>query len=212
VPGTLLLKIARLIFDEPTLSAVVIPAVADFQQELHDAGADRAKRLAARWRGYWAFSKVILVLCASTPAGSDAATGLRQRAGGGTLILLVTILFASSWPFFRWFTAFAVTGGVLLAVAMRWWHDRHPSVLAGTDPVTGARRPEINLSAIPVGGNVGGLIFAVGSIVIVILGLPELRWFSLAAVVTGLLVAGGLFAWRRAHPSGVLPRNSIVLR
>ena len=212
VPGALLLKIARLVFDEPTLSTVICPAVADFQQELRDAGADRARRLTARWRACWAFSKVAVILTVSPPIGGPAASGLQRRGGGGTLFLLVAVLFAGTWPFFGWFSACALTGGSLLAIAMRWWHNRHPSELAEADPVTGMRRPEINLSAIPVAGNAGGLIFAVGSIVIVILGLPELRWFSLAAILSGVVVAGGLFAWRRTHPSGILPENSIVLR
>ncbi len=212
MPGTLLLHVARLIFDEPTLSSVICPAIADFQQELHDAAANRARRFTARRRACWAFSKLVVMLFASSPIGSRDAIGAPPRAGGGALFLLVTVLVAGTWPFFGWFSAFAVIGGVLLAITMRWWHNRHPSVLGEADPVKGMRRPEINLSSIPVAGNVGGLIFAVGSIVIVILGLPELRWFSLAAVLSGVLVAGALFAWRRAHPSGMLPENSIVLR
>jgi hypothetical protein len=46
----------------------------------------------------------------------------------------------------------------------------------------------------------------------VIVGLPELRWFLLAAIVSGVCAAGALLAWRRAHPPGMRPANSIVLR
>ena len=209
--GHLFLKIARVIFVEPTLSSVVLPAIADFQQELRDAGADRGRRFATRCRACWAFAKLVVILFATSPAGGRASGHLPESAGGGTLVLLVTVLFASTWPFFGWFMAYAVLGGILLAMTMRWWHNRHPSELAVADPQTGTR-PEINFSRVPVAGNVGGLIFAVGSMVIVIVGLPEIRWFLLAALVSGVCAAAGLFAWRRAHPAGVQPRNSIVIR
>jgi hypothetical protein len=210
--GNLLLKIARLIFVEPTLSSVVYPAVADFQQELHEAGMDRSRRFAARARACWAFAKLFVVLFASSPIGGRAGESLPDRAGGGTLILLVVVLLASTWPFFGWFMAFAMIGGILLAITMRRWHDRHPTVVADADPDTGMRRPEINLSRVPVAGNAGGLIFAVGSVVIVIVGLPELRWFLLAALLSGVCAGGALVAWRRSHPAETQPRNSIALR
>jgi hypothetical protein len=209
VPGTLLVKIARLVVDEGTFARVIVPAVADFQQELREAADDRARRR-ARWHGYWTFTKLMALLFTVAPASGGTVARVPPGAGGGALLLLVTLLFASTWPFFGWFMALATAGGVLLAIAMRWWHNEHPAAVV--DPIAGPKRPEINLSSIPVGGNAGGLIFAVGSVVIVILGLPELRWFTLAAVVSGVLVAGGLFAWRRAHPSALTPRNSISIR
>lgn len=215
LPGTLLLKAARIFFDEATLSSVVYPAIADLQQEVRDAGPSRTRRYLARWRGYRAFAVLVVIApfaFARSPVSGHLVTGLPEWIGGATLVLLVTVLFASTWPFFGWFMTGAVIGGVFLAVAMRWWHNRHPSLIAQRDPVTASRIPEINLSSIPVAGNVGGLIFAAGSVVIVILGLPELRWFFLAAVGSGVLVAAGLFAWRRAHPTGVLPGNSLVAR
>ena len=211
-PGARLLRVAQWIFEEPALSSIVHPAIADFEQELRAAGGSRTARAVARLHGYWAFAKLALVLVVSQPASAPNGAAAPTRSGGGTLFVLVAILFASTWPFFGWFMTAAVAGGALLAIAMRRWHDRHPAVLANVDPVTGMRRPEINLSAIPVSGNIGGLIFAVGSIAIVIVGLPELRWFLLAAIVSGVCAAGALLAWRRAHPSGMRPANSIVLR
>lgn len=209
-PGALMLAFARAIVDEPTFSTVVMPAVADFQRELHDAGG-RTGRLVARARGYAAFSRLLIVLLVVPPVGSGAAHERRSAAGGNALVVLVALLMAATWPVFGWFTAFAALGGVAFAVTMRWWNNRHPALIIDVDPETG-RRPEINLSRIPVGGNAGGLIFAVGSVVIVILGLPELRWFLLGAVLSGVCAAGALFAWRRSHPSGILPRNSIATR
>src|SRR5688500_6328939 len=81
VPGTLLLKVVRLVFDEPTLSGVIVPAVADFQQELREAADDRARRR-ARWHGYWTFTKLMAVLVAIPPAASGTAAPVPHRAGG----------------------------------------------------------------------------------------------------------------------------------
>ena len=47
VPGTTLLKIARLLFNEHLLSAVVQPTIADLQRETANAGPDGLKRLLA---------------------------------------------------------------------------------------------------------------------------------------------------------------------
>jgi hypothetical protein len=80
--------------------------------------------------------------------------------------------------------------------------------LASADATT-PRPPEINLSAIRVGANAGGLIFAVGSIAILVLGLPEWRWFFLVAFLGGLLVARALFAWHSRHPSRRGPENFV---
>jgi hypothetical protein len=94
---------------------------------------------------------------------------------------------------------------VLVAPLAFWrWPSTHGPIafpeLSSADVVT-PRRPEINLSAIRIGANAGGLIFAVGSIAILVLGLPAWRWFFLAAFVGGLLVAWALAAWHTTHPS-----------
>src|SRR5437762_5794039 len=61
VPGTTLLKIARLLFNEHLLSAVVQPTISDLQHEVADSGPGGAKRLRAQWRGYCAFWTLVLV-------------------------------------------------------------------------------------------------------------------------------------------------------
>ena len=43
-PGERLVKLATLLFDEPTRSTFVIPALADYQQELEEAGASVISR------------------------------------------------------------------------------------------------------------------------------------------------------------------------
>ncbi len=50
-------------------------------------------------------------------------------------------------------------------------------------------RPEINISKIPVGGGVAGLMIALTVIVIALIGIPATRLFLLASVVLGVIVA-----------------------
>ena len=50
----------RRVFDEPTRSTFVLPALADFQHELQDAGARPISRLIAHVRGYAAFARLLL--------------------------------------------------------------------------------------------------------------------------------------------------------
>lgn len=216
LPGARLLTLARLVFDEPVVSSAIAPAIADLQHDVREAGASRRRRLAARCRGYWSVWVLMLLLplaLAFSPGARSDRNALRGRSGGATLAVLVAVLFASTWgQFLGVFVAGTIVGGVLLAVTLRWWHSRHPSTSVDAEPLALNRAPEINLSSIRVAGNIGGLMFAVGSTVIVMLGLPELRWFFLAAVAGGLVVAAVLFRWRGGHPFTGLPENSIVTR
>ena len=59
--------------------------------------------------------------------------------------------------------------------------------------------PEINMSAIRVGGNLGGLIFAAGAVAILLIGVPGLRWFIGLSLAMAVGLAVTLFAWRRTH-------------
>ncbi len=52
-----------------------------------------------------------------------------------------------------------------------------------------APRPQINLSKIPVGGGIAGAIFAIGSMLIFLLGIPAIRYIFPAAIVLGCGVA-----------------------
>ena len=61
IPGTLLLKLARVMFNEHVLTTVVQPTISDLQREIAAAGPSRVRRLRARWRGYRAFWAVMLV-------------------------------------------------------------------------------------------------------------------------------------------------------
>ena len=61
LPGTTLLKLARLLFNEQLLSAVVEPTIADLQREVAAAGSSGLERVRARWRGYRALWRLMLV-------------------------------------------------------------------------------------------------------------------------------------------------------
>ena len=78
-PGERLVKLATLLFDEPTRSTFVIPALADYQQELGDAGASSTKRFVAHARGYAAFAR--LVLAARLTDEADCRGAAWQAAG-----------------------------------------------------------------------------------------------------------------------------------
>ena len=51
-------------------------------------------------------------------------------------------------------------------------------------------------------------MFVVGSIVIVLLGFPDVRWFVLGSIAAGSVMAAGLFTWRSTHLDRVPPAVS----
>ncbi|MGH9240420.1 MAG: hypothetical protein ACRD3G_20430 [Vicinamibacterales bacterium] len=59
--------------------------------------------------------------------------------------------------------------------------------------------PEINMSSIRVGGDLGGLIFAAGCVAILLIGVPGLRWFIGLSLALAAVLAGATIAWRRTH-------------
>ena len=121
------------------------------------------------------------------PADRPLVSGPTRVKGAGFLVLLVALLLAASWLFFKTFIVASAIAGAAAAILIRRWHTRHPSVLPYA---TRARVPEINLSRIPVAGDAAGLMFAAGSVAIVIIGVPDMAWYF----VTSLLCAG-LLAW-----------------
>ena len=109
------------------------------------------------------------------------------------LILLVALLLAATWLFFKAFIVASAVTGALAAVLIRRWHTRHPSLLPYSP---GTRVPEINLSRIPVGGDIAGLFFAAGSVVVVIVGVPDMAWYFVTSLVCAALLAWALVARR----------------
>jgi hypothetical protein len=60
--------------------------------------------------------------------------------------------------------------------------------------------PQINISKIPGGAGIAGALFALGSMLIFLIGIPRLRYFFIAAVIVGCGVALILRFVRRETP------------
>ena len=59
------------------------------------------------------------------------------------------------------------------------------------------RHPGIWMHKMPVGANIGGLIFALGGPLVVYFGMPGMRIYFLSAIACGVVVAGILHFVRR---------------
>lgn len=214
MPGALLLRLARRLLDDHAAHVFVEPIIADLQHELRLADASLTRRIAARWRGYLAFWRVIMIAPIAAfdgPLEDRFMTTLFGRQRVGPLLWLMIPLFAALWPEFAWFGAGTVIAGIVTAIAMRRWHDRHPT----TVPVqaSGPRQSvEINLAAIHVDGNVGGMFFALGSVAIVMAGLPQYWALFVTALIGGVLFAVALSLWHTWHPMTPVCRNSLIVR
>jgi hypothetical protein len=128
------------------------------------------------------------------------------NGGAAVLLLLVAILFASLWTLFGVVSVTILVTALCAGAALRRWHDRHPATeyTAGDyRRETTVLRPQINISAIPVGGDVGGMLFASAALLAFIIGLPAMRAFAAASLVCGLAAAAVLFYRHRNLPSGV---------
>ena len=66
-----------------------------------------------------------------------------------------------------------------------------------------------NSSRTRIGGDVAGAIAVIGSIVVMIAGIPPFKWFLAGALVCGAVCAFTLSVWHRRHPSSRRPPNSI---
>jgi hypothetical protein len=71
--------------------------------------------------------------------------------------------------------------------------------VACTRRQTTGKDPEINISSVPVGGDIGGFFFVAASSAVALLGVPGLRVFVIAAALVGLLVAWARVAWMKGH-------------
>jgi hypothetical protein len=118
------------------------------------------------------------------------------RRDARLLLALTTILLVSTWPFFWGFTALSIAGGISLGLGLRWWHARHPVSISRT---TKDRAPDINMSAIHVGGDWGGLVFVAGCVGILVVSLPPLRWFVALSLILAGVLAASVIKWRQVH-------------
>jgi len=60
--------------------------------------------------------------------------------------------------------------------------------------------PQINVSKIPMGSGLGGALAAVASVLIILLGLPELWYFLPGSLLLGCVVALVLHFMRHKNP------------
>jgi hypothetical protein len=200
------MRLASYCFDEPALSQIIQPAVADFQR---DVFAANGRGMSVGLAGYVTLAKVLALAAVVPGAGAGAPlTSLLLGRGGSSLVLLAPLLFVAVWPVFGAFIAGAMVSGLALAFALRAWNSHHPTHVACTRRIY-SKDPEINISHVPVGGNIGGFFFVISSSLTILLGLPELRWFVLGAAIGGAALAWGLYAWRRSHHNGSI--TAVVL-
>jgi len=187
-PGTRLLRIAPLFFNERFLASVVRPTIADLQSEVAAAGSNRMRRVRARWRGYSAFWMLILVAPFASWSDDQPNGALGGVAVGLAVVTFLTVVTLGAW------TAVVPAAGTAVALLIHAWYERHPSDVA-MPPGAPWRSPQINFSSTDIAGNIGGLIFVVGSVVIVSVALPLVFWFLLAGAIAACFVAWGLVAW-----------------
>jgi hypothetical protein len=115
-----------------------------------------------------------------------------SRLNGTALLTLVAALLVATWPFFGTFTVAAVIAGFFLSLQMRTWHTEHPAT--DGEPQIEAVHPGINMASIPVRGDGAGLLFAAGSVAI-LLALPQIRWFLIASVICAAVAGFALVKW-----------------
>ena len=63
-----------------------------------------------------------------------------------------------------------------------------------------AQNPQINISKIPMGSGIGGALAAIASVLIILLGLPELWYFLPGSLALGCAVALLLHFIRHKNP------------
>jgi hypothetical protein len=189
-PGTRLLKIAPSLFNERFIASVVRPTIADLQSEVDAAGPHRGRRLRALCRGYAAFWGLVFAAPFATWSDDRAEISNARLAAGAAIVGLLMAVVFGGW------TVIVAAAGTLVAFLIHAWHERHPSEIA-VPTEHHWRSPQINFSSTEVGANAGGLIFVVGSVMIVSLGLPSVLWFLLTAAIAAGFVAWGLAVWHR---------------
>jgi hypothetical protein len=212
VPGRRLLRLVRLVFDDDATDRIFEPALADLQQAVRMEGLRPSRRAWAVGREYVAFWKLVAVALVVPGAGarSPLTSLLLGRHSAASLLLLVPILYLGLSWLFMGFVAGSIAGGILMSFAIASWNRRHPTMVARSRRDGASRNPEINISSVPVGGDIGGFFFVVASSAVALLGVPGLRLFVIGAAVMGLLVAWARVAWMRAHAAP--PVNHVVRR
>ena len=208
--GGVLFRLVRFVFDDEAVDRIFEPVLADLQRALGDARG--ARRTWVAIREHAAFWKVVAVALTvpSAGAGAPLTAMLLGRHSAGSLLLLVPILYLGLSWLFAGFVAGSIVGGIVMAFAIAAWNERHPTLVARAGREPGSRDPEINISSVPVGGDIGGFFFVAASSAVALLGVPGLRVFVVSAALVGLLVAWARVAWMRTHARP--PINHVVGR
>ncbi len=66
-----------------------------------------------------------------------------------------------------------------------------------------------SMSRTRIGGDIAGAIAVIGSVVVIVTGVPPLKWFFAAALACGAGCAFALSYWHRHHPTPRKPPNTI---
>jgi hypothetical protein len=66
-----------------------------------------------------------------------------------------------------------------------------------------------SISRVRVGGDVAGAIAVIGSVIVILAGVPPLKWFFAGALAWGAVCAFALSFWHRRHPGSARPPNTI---
>lgn len=125
-----------------------------------------------------------------TPDAPSRVSRLARHDSVFVLLLTLTLVLAT-WTFFSSFALAALVAGLLLSFPL---HRHADDAGSGSGDY---RQVGINISRIRVGGDAGGLITVLGSIAILALGLPMLRWFLVGSVLVASVMAAGRIAWTR---------------
>jgi F0F1-type ATP synthase assembly protein I len=62
------------------------------------------------------------------------------------------------------------------------------------------RHPGISIHRMAIGGGIMSGLFAIGTVLIFVIGTPLGPWFLLASVLLGAGVAAALYVWHKRHP------------
>ena len=216
LPGELLLSLARRLFPPDTVSALFAPAVADLQHEWQQTEPRTWGRRITLLRGYLAVARLLFVapFRTSRPGVSLPAGHLRlvDPPDRGTLVagvVMWVLLLGSMWSLVGSFVLVIAAGTIVTAAGIHLWQCRQTGRV-GSRAEALPNRPEINFAAIPVNGNMAGLLVVIGSLAVIAAGLPALGLFLLIAALSGAVLATALRVWHLAHPASC--PNSILAR
>ena len=121
-PGTILLKISRLLFNAHVISTIVEPTIADLQREVADARHSRARRWRARWRGYRAFWTLTLVAPFAAwgrPRGAAGAVALPDAIARVAVTAIVLTLLSLAGPALGGWVTVVAAASTLVAVLIQ---------------------------------------------------------------------------------------------